>query len=69
MPYVQRTEAGLPAEALTDVGRPAERPTAQADSGTELYWVLSGLATVLLLVELFLTLREAARTRLDRVRL
>ena len=69
VPYVQRTEAGLPAEALTDVGRPAEQPTGRADSGTELYWVLSGLAAVLLLVELFLTLREAARTRLDRVRL
>ena len=69
VPYVQRTEAGLPAEALTDVARPAEQPTGQAERGTELYWVLSGLAAVLLLVELFLTLREAARTRLDRVRL
>ncbi|UCZ58085.1 vWA domain-containing protein [Mycolicibacterium phocaicum] len=69
VPYVQRTEAGLPAEALTDVARPAAQPTGDIDSGTELYWVLSGLAAVLLLVELFLTLREAARTRLDRVRL
>lgn len=69
VPYVQRTEAGLPAEALTDVARPAAQPTGDMDSGTELYWVLSGLAAVLLLVELFLTLREAARTRLDRVRL
>lgn len=69
VPYVPRTEAGLPAEALTDVARPAEQPTGEVDSGTELYWVLSGLAAVLLLAELFLTLREAARTRLDRVRL
>ncbi|WP_293023356.1 VWA domain-containing protein [Mycolicibacterium sp.] len=69
VPYVQRTEAGLPAEALTDVARPAAQPTGAVDSGTELYWVLSGLAAVLLLVELFLTLREAVRIRLDRVRL
>ena len=69
VPYVQRTEAGLPAEALTDVARTAEQPTGEVDSGTELYWVLSGLAAALLLAELFLTLREAARTRLDRVRL
>ena len=69
VPYVQRTEAGLPDTALMDVARPAPQPAGAAHSGTELYWVLSGLAAVLLLVELFLTLREAARTRLDRVRL
>jgi len=69
VPYAERAEAGLPAEALTDVARPVQRSTGPADSGTELYWALSGPAAVLLLIELFLTLRDAARTRLDRVRL
>ncbi|MFL0238587.1 VWA domain-containing protein [Mycobacterium sp. SMC-17] len=69
VPYVPRPAAGLPPEALTDVARPVQSPVGSGHSGTELYWALSGLAAVLLLIELFLTLREAARTRLDRVRL
>ncbi|QPG66954.1 VWA domain-containing protein [Mycolicibacterium mucogenicum] len=69
VPYVQRGEAGLPDTALTDVARPVPQAAGSAYSGTELYWVLSGLAAALLLIELFMTLREAARTRLDRVRL
>ncbi|MCX8562057.1 VWA domain-containing protein [Mycolicibacterium mucogenicum] len=69
VPYVQRADAGLPADTLTDVTRPVQQPTGSARSGTELYWALSGLAAVLLLIELFLTMREAARSRLDRVRL
>ncbi|MGX9672626.1 hypothetical protein [Mycobacterium sp. HM-7] len=69
VPYVERAGAGVPAEALTDVARPIQRPAAPADSGTELYWAFSGPAAILLLIELFLTLRAAARTRLDRVRL
>jgi hypothetical protein len=68
VPYVQRTDAGLPADAFPDVVRPAQQPTGAAQSATELYWALSGLAAALLLIELFLALREAARTRLDRVR-
>jgi len=69
VPYAERTETGLPTEALTDVARPVQRSTGPADSRTELYWALSGPAAMLLLIELFLTLRDAARTRLDRVRL
>ncbi|OBJ37899.1 hypothetical protein A5630_03415 [Mycolicibacterium mucogenicum] len=69
VPYVQRGEAGLPDTALTDVARPVPQAAGSAYRGTELYWALSGLAAALLLVELFVTLREAARTRLDRVRL
>lgn len=69
VPYVPRAEAGIPAEALADVARPRGQPAGPTDTGTELYWTLSGLAAVLLLAELFLTLRDAARARLDRVRL
>ncbi|WP_208103733.1 VWA domain-containing protein [Mycolicibacterium sp. CBMA 226] len=69
VPYVQRAEAGIPADALADVAGPVQQPAGPADTGTELYWALSGFAAVLLLVELFLTLRDAARSRLDRVRL
>ncbi len=69
VPYLQRAEAGVRADALTDVARPGQQPAGPAGSATELYWALTGPAAILLLIELFLTLRDAARTRLDRVRL
>lgn len=38
-----------------------------ASSGFELYWVLAGVAAVLILVELYHALRHLRRTRLDRI--
>lgn len=67
--YVQRTGPSIPAEALTEPPAPVQQDSRRASSGTELYWALTGPAALLLLIELYLVLREAARTRLDRVRL
>ncbi len=69
VPYVQRTGPSIPAEVLTEPPAPARQDTRRASSGTELYWALTGPAALLLLIELYLVLREAARTGLDRVRL
>jgi von Willebrand factor type A domain len=67
VPYVHR-QAGQPI-AETGGGAPANEgltaATGIADR-TELYWVFTLLAAVLLLFELYLTLREFRRTRLAR---
>ena len=67
--YVPRTGPSIPTEALAASSAPVQRDTRRASSGTELYWALTGPAAILLLIELYLVLREVARTRLDRVRL
>ncbi len=67
--YVQRTGPSIPTEALAEPPAPVQQDTRRASSGTELYWALTGPAAILILIELYLVLREVARTRLDRVRL
>ena len=58
-------------EALPQAGAPADQPAAQADSsGTpqrvEWYWVLTLLASLLLLGEIYLTTRDLLRARATR---
>ncbi len=67
VPYLPRSggeplAAALPADA-TDVTRNQAR-TSAVTGPTELYWAPAALAAVLVLVELYLVLREFRRTRL-----
>jgi Ca-activated chloride channel homolog len=69
VPY-ERRDAGRPfAQAELDpdtAGQSRENPTAPsaAVARTELYWVFTALAAVLLLVEIYLTARELRRARM-----
>lgn len=68
VPYAHR-EAGQPlTQAVPNADTAAEPETPVASSGvvarTELYWVFTGLAAVLLLFEIYLTVREFRRTRM-----
>jgi Ca-activated chloride channel family protein len=70
VPYVQR-EAGQPftqAAPGPDAVQSAESPAATSGvvERTELYWVFTLLAAVLLLFEIYLTVREFRRTRMAR---
>jgi Ca-activated chloride channel homolog len=70
VPYTHR-EAGQPfTEAApnsdTATTQPAEDPLAASGARTELYWVFTLLAAVLLLFEIYLTVREFRRTRMSR---
>ncbi len=67
LPFVQRS-AG---ETLPQIGETANRPVAASDSsGTphrvELYWVLTMIASLLLLGEIYLTTRDLLRARATR---
>ena len=71
VPYEHR-DAGQPlaqaAPSPDAAAQPAENPIASSDvvARTELYWVFTALAAVLLLFEIYLTVREFRRTRMAR---
>jgi Ca-activated chloride channel homolog len=71
IPYEHR-EPGQPlaqaAPRPDSAALPLENPTATSDVNAriELYWVFTALAAVLLLFEIYLTLREFRRTRMAR---
>jgi hypothetical protein len=69
LPYVHRQAGEAVAESDLGGGTPAnEGPTAATGVAerTELYWVFTLLAAVLLLFEIYLTVREFRRTRMAR---
>ncbi len=68
VPYVNRADGGPLAESAPDSAAPqATSVTASAVAGrTELYWVFTVLAAVLVLFELFASIRDVRRTRLAR---
>jgi hypothetical protein len=72
VPYTHR-QAGQPFTAAAQQSdaattQPAEDPLAASTPGgrTELFWVFTLLAAVLLLFEIYLTVREFRRTRMSR---
>jgi hypothetical protein len=70
VPYVHRQDDQPLAQAAPHLSRgglpPAENPAASVDvvERTELYWVLTLPAAALLLLELYLTVREFRRNRM-----
>ncbi|OBG79796.1 hypothetical protein A5699_12550 [Mycobacterium sp. E802] len=64
VPYVSR-DVGTPLDvALPDDAAPEQAPeTARDRAGVELYWVFAAAAGLLILVELYLVLREFRRTQ------
>ncbi|MGH3675371.1 MAG: VWA domain-containing protein [Mycobacterium sp.] len=70
VPYVDRDDGRPVTEATPDGGGPQPADSAVTSSGiaerTELYWVFTLLAAVLLLFELFASIRDFRRTRLAR---
>jgi hypothetical protein len=70
VPYVDRDDGRPVIEAAPDGGGPQPTDSAVTASGvpdrTELYWVLTLLAAVLVLFELFASIRDVRRTRLAR---
>ena len=70
VPYVDRDDGRPIAEAAPGGGTAQPTAGASAPSGvadrTELYWVFTLLAAVLLLFELFASIRDIRRTRLAR---
>ncbi len=70
IPYVPRQDGKpIPQTQLNSVATPLPTSPATAPGGvhrTELYWVFTLLAALLLLFELFLTIREYRRTRMAR---
>ena len=58
--------AGSPALSVLPGPGPADTPVSGSMSveRTELYWVFTGLATALVLAEIYLTLREFRRNRI-----
>jgi Ca-activated chloride channel homolog len=72
VPYVHRQDDQAIAQAAPHLGpggiQPAENPAASVDviERTELYWVLTLVAAALLLLELYLTVREFRRNRMAR---
>ena len=70
VPYVHRQDGGpLPRTQPKSVATQAPESHAAASSivqRTELYWVFTLLASVLLLFEIFLTIRDYRRTRMAR---
>jgi Ca-activated chloride channel homolog len=65
VPYVARSDAG-PLDVPGDATAAAPGPAARVDTASriEVYWLPAALAAVLLLVELYVVLREFRRTRL-----
>ncbi len=70
LPYVQRDDGRPISAAAPDTGRPQPAANAATSTGvaerTELYWVFTLPAAVLLLFELFASIRDVRRTRLAR---
>jgi hypothetical protein len=70
LPYVDRDDGRSIAEAAPGRGAPEPTAGASTPSGvadrTELYWLFTLLASVLLLFELFASIRDIRRTRLAR---
>lgn len=67
LPYVPRRDgAELPSARAPESGTATATDPATAPQPTELYWVLTMLATALLLVEIYLTTRDLRRTRAVR---
>ena len=70
LPYVNRDDGRAIAEAAPGRGAPQVTAGATTPSGvadrTELYWVFTSLASVLLLFDLFASIRDIRRTRLAR---
>ena len=68
--FVDRDDGGPLPAATADGGAPQNTAAAVAPSGvanrTELYWLFTLLAAVLLLFELFASIRDVRRTRLAR---
>jgi hypothetical protein len=66
--HLQREQIQSVAEVIPDPAEVEQRTdNASASSGFELYWVLAGIAALLILVELYHALRHLRRTRLDRI--
>lgn len=64
VPFVPRTDAAPPADALGAGETGGQAPAAPpVTSATRLYWVFAGVAALLLLAELYLVLREYRRTQ------
>ncbi|MGV0736143.1 hypothetical protein ABQF35_07120 [Mycobacterium syngnathidarum] len=64
VPFVPRTAAKPLAEALPGGQSQAQEPTAVAVADTvELYWLFAAVAALLIVVELYLVLREFRRTQ------
>ena len=70
MNFVDRDDGGPLPAATADSGAPQNTAAAVTPSGiadrTELYWLFTLLAAVLLLFELFASIRDVRRTRLAR---
>jgi hypothetical protein len=70
VPYVDRDDGRPIAESVPGSGEPQSTAGASTPSGvvgrTELYWVFTLLASVLLVFELFASIRDIRRTRLAR---
>lgn len=68
VPYVSGGQDTAPEEAAPqDSQGPQPDHAGAASSGFELYWVLAGVAGLVLLFELYHALRYLRRTRLDRI--
>jgi hypothetical protein len=68
VPYVSDGQDTAPEEAAPqDSQGPQPDHAGAASSGFELYWVLAGVAGLVLLFELYHALRYLRRTRLDRI--
>lgn len=66
--YVPRERVQSVVEAIPQAtAAEQEIDNASAPAGFELYWVLSGVAALLILVEFYHALRHLRRTRLDRI--
>ncbi|WP_123029532.1 vWA domain-containing protein [Mycolicibacterium stellerae] len=70
VPYVDRGDGRSISESVPDTGAPQPGAAATTSSGvadrTDLYWVFTLTAAVLLLFELFAGIRDLRRTRLAR---
>lgn len=68
VPYVSGGQDTAPEEAAPeDSQEPQPDHAGAASSGFELYWVLAGVAGLVVLFELYHALRYLRRTRLDRI--
>ncbi|BBX89465.1 hypothetical protein H5U98_30860 [Mycolicibacterium boenickei] len=64
VPFVSRTDGAPLAEALPGDGTTSQAPPAvPTATAVELYWVFSAVAALLILVELYLVLRDFRRTQ------
>lgn len=67
LPYVPRRDgAALPSDQAPETAQASTADPATARQPTQLYWVLTMLATALLLIEIYLTTRDLRRARAVR---